>query len=68
LDSVVGDAGVAGVVHVDTTSVLLNAVSVEVSTDWTTSIDLSHNSIITSNVTVLTDGDLWVAGDGVYDS
>ncbi len=65
LDSMVGSAGTAGIVHVDTTSVLLNTVSIDVSTDWTTGIDLSHDSIITSNTAVFTDGDLWVVGDWV---
>jgi len=68
LDGVVGGVGVASVVHVDSASVGLNAVSVDVSRDWTTGVDLRHDIFIAFHTAVLADGDLWVLGDFIASS
>ena len=53
----------AGIVHVDSTGVLFNASCVNVSRDGATSINLSHNLVITHGSTILSHSDLRVVVD-----
>ena len=65
LDGVVCGAGVAGVVHVDATGVLLNAVGIDVSGHRATAEDFGHDVVITLDGAVLRNGDLRVVGDSI---
>ena len=46
LDSMVSRRRYAGIVHVDTTCVVFDAVSIDIGRDWSTSIDLRHDVVI----------------------
>lgn len=65
LDSVVGDLVVTSIVHVDATSVGLQAVCIDVSRDWTTSVDLSHDVLVSMDRAIFRDFDHRVIRDCV---
>ena len=58
LDGMVGGARVAGVVHVDSAGVSLDAVGVDVRTHRATHEDLRHDIFVASHGTILTDSQL----------
>jgi len=63
LDGVVGDAVVAGVVHVDAAGVGFDALGVDVGTDWATGIDLGHDVVIAADGAVLRQSNLRIGLD-----
>lgn len=65
LNSMVGGASVASVIHVDAAGVSLNAIGVDVGRNWTTSVDLGHDVFVASDRTILADGNLGVSSHGI---
>ena len=60
LDGMIGGACAAGVVHVDSAGVSLDAVGVDVRTHRATHEDLRHDIFVASHGTILTDSHLGV--------
>jgi len=64
LDGMISVKSTAGVIHVDTTGIVLNAVGIDIGRDWSTSKDLGHDIVIAFHGAILADGDLGVLRNG----
>jgi len=60
LDGMISNLWTAGIIHVDATGVVFNAVRINIGRDWSTSIDFGHDVVVTSHGAILADGNLGV--------